>query len=224
MLDIAGIFENRTPVPSRLLEFGFIKIGNDYTISYEILDAKFQMNIILNNTDVISVKVIDNDNQEEYVLIHLPGTRGPFIGSIIQACEEKLEMIANKCFEYNIFMSEQTRQIIEYVEKVYQNKLEFLWEKSPKNGIFRCNDGGKWYAAILTVAKEKIGLEGKGMVEIIDLRALPNEIIELVDDKKYFKGYHMNKKHWYTICLNDSVSTQEICQRIKVSYSLTKKS
>lgn len=33
----------------------------------------------------------------------------------------------------------------------------------------------------------------------------------------------MNKKHWYTICLDDSVSFEEICERVAISYTLALK-
>lgn len=170
---------------------------------------------------MVSVRVLDIDSQEEYVLVHTLGASGAFVGPIIQACEEKLRIIAADCFDYVVFKSEQAKQIVTYVNETYQTQLEFLWKKFPNNAVLRCRDGGKWYAAILTVSKEKFGLEEDGTLEIIDLRALPDEIIGLVDSKNYFPGYHMNKKHWYTICLDGSVSIQEICRRIETSYSLT---
>ncbi|MDO5549136.1 MAG: hypothetical protein Q4F79_11730 [Eubacteriales bacterium] len=33
----------------------------------------------------------------------------------------------------------------------------------------------------------------------------------------------MNKKHWYTICLNGSVTKDELFRRIEESYELAKK-
>lgn len=45
----------------------------------------------------------------------------------------------------------------------------------------------------------------------------------ILDGVKYLPGYHMNKKSWYTIVLDNSVLTGEICQRIDESYSLALK-
>lgn len=223
MLDIAGIFKNRALDPSRLMEYGFARADGQYTISYEILDGQFQMNIIIISAGSVYVHVIDTDSQEEYILIHTPEACGAFVGAVIQACEEKLKIIAENCFDYTVFKSEQVKQIIAYAGETYRSNLEFLWKKSPNNAVFRRRDGGKWYAAILTVGEEKLGLAGTETIEIIDLRGLPDEIERLVDGKNYFPGYHMNKKHWYTICLDASVSTQEICERIETSYLLAKK-
>lgn len=221
LLNITGIFKNRVLNTAHLLAFGFAMENEAYTISCAILDNQFQMNVAITDTGEISVKVLDTDNQEEYILVHVSDASGTFVGAVIQACEEYLKIIAEKCFDYMVFKSEQTKQLIAYADKTYQSQLEFLWTKFPNNAVFRRKDAGKWYAAILTISKAKLGLEGTETIEVIDLRALPDEIEQLIDGEKYFPGYHMNKKHWYTICLDGSVSTQEICRRIDTSYSLT---
>lgn len=223
MLNIVGIFKNRVLDIPRLLQFGFVQADEIYTISYRILNGLFQMDVMIAVTGAVSVKVLDTDSREEYILVHTLTASGAFVGSVIQACEEKLELIAEHCFNYTVFKSEQAMQIIEYANKTHQDHLEFLWKKFPGNAVFRCKDSGKWYAAILTVAKAKLGLLGNEAVEIIDLRALPDDVAQLIDCKKYFPGYHMNKKHWYTICLDGSVSTQEIYARIETSYLLVQK-
>lgn len=223
MLDIAGAFKNRVPNPSRLLALGFAVADGTYAISYEILNGQLQMNVAITDTGAVSVRVLDADSGEEYVLVHTPTAGGAFVGAVIQACEEKLKMIAEDCFDYTIFKSEQAKQVIAYAENAHQDQLEFLWEKFSGNAILRRKDGGKWYAAFLTVAKEKLGRLERGTIEIIDLRALPDEIEQLLAGETYFPGYHMNKKHWYTICLDGSVSTKEICERMEASYLLAKK-
>ena len=48
------------------------------------------------------------------------------------------------------------------------------------------------------------------------------EIEKLKDNKKYFPAYHMNKKHWCTICLDGTVELKEIYKLIDISYELAK--
>ena len=110
--------------------------------------------------------------------------------------------------------------IIEYVRKKYGDELEFLWEKFPDNAIWRRKDNKKWYGALLTVSKRKLGIDSDEIIEIIDLRMKPEDIEAKADKLKYFRGYHMNKKHWITICLDDTVSVEEIQQGIDESYTL----
>lgn len=81
----------------------------------------------------------------------------------------------------------------------------------------------KWYAVILTIARNKIGFDGNSTIEILDLRIDPMQLKQTIDNKRYFPGYHMNKKNWYTICLDGSVENDELFERIDISYRLAKK-
>lgn len=106
----------------------------------------------------------------------------------------------------------------------YCDELEFLWQKFPDNAVWRRKDNKKWYGALLTVSKEKLGLPSKETTEIIDLRLEPDKIASQIDRVRYFPGWHMNKKSWYTIILDGSVETAEICSRIHNSFLLAQKS
>ncbi|MDE7296593.1 MAG: MmcQ/YjbR family DNA-binding protein, partial [Clostridia bacterium] len=101
--------------------------------------------------------------------------------------------------------------------------LAHLWAKFPSNAIWRRKDNQKWYGILLLLSKRKLGLEGDEIVEMIDLRIEPSEIDKLVDGKTYFAGYHMNKRSWFTICLDGSVPTQTIFEYIDNSYRLALK-
>lgn len=107
-----------------------------------------------------------------------------------------------------------------YIEKKYATEPEFLWEKYPDCAVFRISENRKWFAIIMTVEKSKLGLPGKGNMEIIDLKDLPEDIEKRIDGVLFFKAYHMNKKHWYTICLDGRVPDEEIGALIDVSYRL----
>ena len=107
--------------------------------------------------------------------------------------------------------------------QTYGDELEFLWERFPNNAIFRRKDTGKWYGALLVLSRRKLGLASDDLVDILDLRIKSGEIETLVDKEKFFPGYHMNKKHWFTVCLDGSVPMEEIFRRIDDSYLLAKK-
>ena len=118
------------------------------------------------------------------------------------------------------FKSKQALLIKNYVRERYGDEFEYLWEKTPENAVFRRQDNKKWYGAVLTVKRDRIGLKGDEKIEVLDLRGKPEEIAQIVDGERYFPAYHMNKKSWYTICLDGSVSVAEICERIDKSYQL----
>ena len=122
-----------------------------------------------------------------------------------------------------VFQSAQAQAIIRYVADEYGDELEFLWQKFDDNAIWRRRDTGKWYGLLAVVSRQKLGQQADERVEIIDLRLDPAELAMTVDHQRYFPGWHMNKKHWYTIILDGSVSTAEICRRIDESYRLARK-
>ncbi len=56
----------------------------------------------------------------------------------------------------------------------------------------------------------------------VNLKCDPEQAIELREQYPHhvLPGYHMSKKHWNTIKLNDYLSDQLICQWIDHSYNL----
>jgi len=93
----------------------------------------------------------------------------------------------------------------------------------PDNAVWRRKDNNKWYGAILTVSRNKLELSSNEVAEIIDLRLEQEQMPKTVDHERYFPGWHMNKKSWYSIIPDNSVSTEEICYRIDESYKLAKR-
>ena len=92
---------------------------------------------------------------------------GSFVGQLRGDCEHLLAQIAQQCFDPDVFQSAQTKALIGYVRDRYQDELEFLWERSPDNAIWRRKDTGKWYGVVLTVSKSKLGLPSAEWAEIL---------------------------------------------------------
>lgn len=214
-------FKHKIVNYTKLLTFGFNKEGNKYTYKTNILSGQFCLIVDVLADKQIKTKLIDIDVEDEYVL-HLTDTAGGFVGKVRKEYQEVLQTIADKCFDRAVFKSPEAEVIIEYIKDKYQSELEFLWEKFSDNAIARRTDNKKWYLALLTISGKKLGLDDEH-VEIIDLRGIPEQVEALIDSKRYFPGYHMNKKHWYTICLNGSIKIEEIYKRIDASYLLAKK-
>lgn len=51
-----------------------------------------------------------------------------------------------------------------------------MWKKFPDNTVVRRKDNKKWYAAILTVSRRKLGFDSNEMVEILDLKMTSEDI------------------------------------------------
>lgn len=223
-MDIAGIiFDKKTVDLEKLVDYGFSEKDNVYSYSAVMPGCGFMMTVNITTGGEISTSVIDPAFREPYTLHLADSAEGKFVGSVRDEYESVLRNIADKCFRCEIFKCEQTKAVVDYVKNTYGDSLEFLWQKFPDNAVVRRKDNKKWYAAFLTVSRRKIGLDSDEKVEIIDLRLKPEDIETAVDGVKIFPGYHMNKKHWITICLDGSISFEEICRRTDESYRLAKK-
>lgn len=187
----------------KLTAYGFTKEKEDFFYRTKLLDAQFLMEVCLRNGE-IQTRLLDTENECEYILHLVDGAQGEFVGAVRAAYEGVLSDIRTQCFVEDVFQSDGARAVMQYVSDKYGTLLE-------------------WYAALLTAAGNKIGLEGNGNVEILDLRIDPAKLEQTIDYKRYFPGYHMNKKNWYTICLNGSVEDKELFERIDISYELAKK-
>lgn len=209
--------------PNKLEPYGFKKNGNGYTYTTDILDGAFRMEVKISADGKIETHLFDTGSEEEYVLHLVPSSVGEFVGSVREAYEKVIDDIAAKCYETEIFKSKQTHEILSYAHERYGTEPEYLWEKFPDNAVLRRADNQKWYAAILTVKKSKLGIKSDETAEVVDLRIQPENMGKLIDNEKYFPGWHMNKKHWYTICLEGTVPTEEIFERIDASYELAMK-
>ena len=213
------IFLRKKAVPEKLAAYGFQKIRGGYRYGTNILDNAFALEITVGKGIVPDTKLTEIAAGEEYVLYKTDAV-GTFVGEVRAAVTNILQDIADCCYETAVFKAEQSVALIAYVREKYGDELEYLWDKFPDNAVWRRKDNEKWYGALLSVSRRKLGLPSDEIVEIIDLRTEPEAMVNLIDNSRFFPGWHMNKKHWYTIILDGTVSTDEICRRVDESYLL----
>lgn len=113
-------------------------------------------------------------------------------------------------------------EIIAYAKEEFNTNPDYPWAKSPTYAVLRHQNTGKWYALIMDVKENKLGLTGDKSIEIINLKCDP-ELNSLLRSKEgVLPAYHMNKEHWITIKLNSSFPRNELFNLIALSYELTK--
>ena len=222
MREITNFIKDKKIDFKKLEEFGFELKDKSYYYHTSLLKNQFKMSVKISLDNSIFTEIIDIETNEPYVLHLLEMKRNGYSEKVYKEYSEVLEKIKKECFEDEIFKANYTKEIINYIKNKYGDELEFLWEKSPKNAVIRRKSSNKWYAVILTISKKKISLNSDEIIEMINLHNNPEEIEKLIDYKKYFPAYHMNKKHWCTICLDGTVELKEIYRMIDISYELAK--
>ena len=222
MREINNFIKDKKIDFKKLEEFGFELIDNSYYYYTSLLKNQFKMSVKISLENSIFTEIIDTETNEPYILHLLEIKRSGYSEKVYKEYSEVLEKIKKECFEDEIFKANYTKEIVAYIKNKYGDELEFLWEKSPKNAVVRRKSSKKWYAVILTVSKRKLNLDSDEIIEVINLHNIVEEIKKLIDNKKYFPAYHMNKKYWCTICLDGTVELEEIYKLVDVSYELAK--
>ncbi|BEO95645.1 MmcQ/YjbR family DNA-binding protein [Fusobacterium nucleatum] len=220
MREVKDLIKDKKIDLKRLEKFGFKLINKSYCYHTSLLKNQFKMSVKISLDNSIFTEIIDTETNEPYVLHLLEMKRSGYSEKVYKVYSQILEKIQKECFEDEIFKANYTKEIVAYIKNKYRDELEFLWEKSPKNAVVRRKSSKKWYAVILTVSKRKLNLDSDEIIEVINLHNRVEEIEKLIDNKKYFLAYHMNKKHWCTICLDGTVELKEIYKLIDISYEL----
>lgn len=223
MIDLDTIFRYKVLNITKLLDNGFSKNGVVFEKEFPIMKKQFNVLVTVQLNGAVNYKVIETAFGDEYILVNMGSVQGSFVGEVFNACEKILTDISNKCYDTEILKAEQTKCVLVFIKSEYNIEPEFLWEKYPDYAAFRRKDNEKWFAIIMTVDRNKLGLSGNGNIEIIDMKAEPDSVEKLLKQENYYPAYHMNKRHWFTVCLDGSISDEIILSLLSSSYKCSAK-
>ena len=200
--------------------YGFVESGEVWTYSCQILQGDFYMAVSI-TPDNVSFQVFDQETGDLYPQVHMESMRGSFVASIREACLEILYQIRKACFDVQDFICPQTKRIMAQVQKKYGNQLEYLWEKSPDTAVLRHEGNQKWYAVLMRIPWDKLEKGREGLVEAVNLKH--DQVAYLLSKKGIYPAFHMNKRYWLSLALDDSLQDEEVIELIERSWNLTVK-
>ena len=200
--------------------YGFVENGEVWTYSFQILDGDFVMTASI-TTDNVSFQVFDQETGDLYPQVHMESMRGTFVGSVREACLEILYQIRKACFDVQDFICPQTKRIMAQVQEKHGNQLEYLWEKSPDTAVLRHEDSQKWYAVLMRIPWDRLDKGREGLVEAVNLKH--DCVADLLSQKGIYPAFHMNKRYWISLALDDSLSDNEVLDLLEISWNLTLK-
>ena len=201
-------------------EYGFIENQGVWTYSSTILQGDFLMKIIVEDGD-LSFQVYDQETGDLYPQVHMESMRGTFVGAVREACLEVLNGIRKSCFEVEEFLCSQTKRIMALVQEKYGNQLEYLWEKSPDTAVLRHEDNQKWYAILMRIPWDRLDKGREGLVEAVNLKH--DQVADLLSQNGIYPAFHMNKRYWISLPLDDTLSDEKVLGLFERSWFLTSK-
>lgn len=214
------IFKKSILLEDKLLDYGFIKEKESLIYKKDILNNTFQIILIVTNNRVQG-KIIDKESNDEYTNFRVENQTGEFAGNIKNIYKAILIDIRNKCTKCKYFIKEQSNRIAQFIKEKYDDYPEFLFNEDT-TGVFRNLCNRKWYGIIMHINTNKIGASNNEN-DVLDVKLDSNLIENLISKKGYYKAYHMNKKNWITIILDDTLSDKEIFSLIEQSHKFTEK-
>lgn len=90
------------------------------------------------------------------------------------------------------------------------------------NAVLRHSTSKKWFAVVLNVGRDKLGLPGTEQIDVLNVKCDPRLAGTLRTQNGYHPAYHMNKEQWLTIRLDGSVPREEIENLLDLSWELTR--
>ena len=201
-------------------DYGFVEDEQVWTYSCQILQGDFFMTVSI-TPDNVSFQIFDQETGDLYPQVHMESMRGSFVGSVREACLEILYQIRKACFDVQDFICPQTKRIMAQVQKKYGNQLEYLWEKSPDTAVLRHEGNQKWYAVVMRIPWDKLEKGREGLVEAVNIKH--DQVADLLSKKGIYPAFHMNKRYWLSLALDDSLQDEEVIELIERSWELTMK-
>lgn len=217
------VFRNKIFDQSKLSKYGFKEQNNQFEYITKILEEQFELTIKITPPKTITTKLIDCNSNEEYTLHLVESANGEFVGKIRYEYENILTEIADKCCTQTYFSFPQANRITEWIINKYNNIPEFLWEKFPISAVFRNNKTKKWYGLIANIEYSKINKSNKGNIEVLNIKQDKEEIQNLLTQEGFYPAYHMNKKTWITLVLDETIPDKIIYELIDKSYKFSQK-
>ncbi len=226
---IEQVFHKKRVITSSLEKYGFINEAGMYRLSRFFIHNDFRADITVTSKGVITATVIDTATDEEYLPLLTETCTGTFVGDVRREFTAILENIADNCFIEEPFSDEQTNRIAGMILEKFGEEPDYPFKKLPDCGVFRYPCNRKWYAVVLNIKRnllknEKIPqspadnhLNDTGTVDIINLKASEERIEELLRIPGIYPAYHMNKKSWLSIVLDEKLPDSFILSLIEES-------
>ena len=114
------------------------------------------------------------------------------------------------------------KRLFTYIKKKYKVEPEYPWSRYDTNAVFRHVENKKWFALVMDVRREKLGLPGDGEVTVMNLKVDDPFFRDMIiREDGITPAYHMNKQHWITVLMDGTVPEERMYALLEMSYLST---
>lgn len=119
-------------------------------------------------------------------------------------------------------LTESTRRgLFTHAAACYRDQPEYLWATAPNYAVLRHPENRKWYALVMDLPREKLGLPGGGVIDVVELKCDSAMAGSLRGRPGILPAWHMNRENWITVLLDGSFDPGQLAFLLDISHSLT---
>ncbi|MBF0775419.1 hypothetical protein BVE84_06910 [Streptococcus azizii] len=204
MLFEAPFFKDRIWQKARLIDYGFKEENGMWTFRQPFMDGHFEARIQIDSENQASAQVWDLDMEEEYHAFRIQHAVGSFIGEVRESYATILRQVVEACTEATLFQSPQGNRLVRYVAEHFQESPDYPFTKAPDIATLRHVANQKWYSLMTQVPWTVLGETDKeGSIDIVNIKVEVEQMEELLGKPGIYPAYHMSKKTWVSISLDD---------------------
>ncbi|MCR4562475.1 MAG: MmcQ/YjbR family DNA-binding protein [Bacilli bacterium] len=223
MHDESARFLHKKPDLNLLIKYGFVKEDDIYKYGTTLRNGEFRLEVIYDKKqERFFSEVYETSFNDVYPLIYMDVAHGEYVGELREEYQGILEEIARKtCMEF-VFKNDSTNDLIAYVKEKYGVEMDFPWTTpgAKDYAVLRREDNQKWFGLLSTIKGKSLGLNEGLIIEALNVRYSKDETDKIWDNVHIFPAYHMNKKSWITLILDNSCPLEQYKTLIDQSYEL----
>lgn len=204
-------------IPSLALKFGFKKTGPEtFEINLPLKTPDFEVQIIIDHNE-IKLKVFELPDRLEYLPFNLNEDEGgSFVNQIRSDVDEVVYQVIESCYQ----LKDYRERVFDFVRAELNTKLETPWAKHPEFYVMKTANRQKWYGLMMRISYQLLDPQQSGIVDVLNLKAPPLKIVDLIDYQTFYPAYHMNKKHWVSVVVDEKINLKQLQALIRQSYQL----
>lgn len=213
-MKIDVIFDKYSVKEELLIRYGFMKKDNQYIYEKQLENRDFWIRLIIAEP-IFDIKVFEI-NGEEYFPFYIKKTTGSYVAKLKEEVDLVIKDILLNCFE----SMDIRNKLLMYVKDKYQTDPVYPWKKDLLSATLKNPISNKWYGLMMTIPYKYLKIEKEGKIDILNIKNTPEKIASLIDNIHYFPAYHMNKKYWFSVLLDNSIDLEEVKKLIDESYQI----
>lgn len=204
-------------IPSLALKFGFKKTGPEtFEINLPLKTPDFEVQIIIDHNE-IKLKVFELPDRLEYLPFNLNEDEGgSFVNQIRSDVDEVVYQVIESCYQ----LKDYRERVFDFVRAELNTELETPWAKHPEFYVMKTANRQKWYGLMMRISYQLLDPQQSGIVDVLNLKAPPLKIVDLIDYQTFYPAYHMNKKHWVSVVVDEKINLKQLQALIRQSYQL----